>query len=403
MEWIVDFDNNLMYTQRCRFKLGGEGMFEQTKRLCQHFLKMGIPGFDLIVYKDGQCIFRHMGGYADREKQIPMQGTEKFHIYSCSKLITCVAAMQLWEQGKFSLDHPLSNYLPAFKEMTVKVEDGIRKAKNPIRIHHLFEMTAGMNYNLKTPALSEYYGDGNNPCPTVELVNLLAKTPLEFEPGEGWKYSLCHDVLAALVETISGQKFECYAKEHIFDPLGMTHSDFLHPMEDWEGFARQYRYDATTGKINLWWKNTYRPVKAYASGGAGCVSTVEDYIKFLEALRIGNIILKKTTIAMMAKDRLTEQQRAMYTYGTDGIGYGLGMRAPRQKPNHTEFGWAGAAGAYASVDPVNQITFFYAQHVIRPPNRPLRPWLYRTIRADLLGETVQVPIETEDDNPNLTY
>ena len=79
-------------------------MFKQTKALCQHFLDIGIPGFDLIVYKDGQCILRHMGGYADPVKKIPMQGKEKFHIYSCSKLITCVAAMQLWEKGKFSLD-----------------------------------------------------------------------------------------------------------------------------------------------------------------------------------------------------------------------------------------------------------------------------------------------------------
>ena len=68
-------------------------MFEQTKALCQHFLELGIPGFDLIVYKDGECIFRHMGGYADPDQKIPMSGKEKYHIYSCSKLITCVAAM----------------------------------------------------------------------------------------------------------------------------------------------------------------------------------------------------------------------------------------------------------------------------------------------------------------------
>ena len=79
-------------------------MFEQTKALCQYFLDRGIPGFDLIVYKDGQCVLRHMGGYADRDNKIPMQGKEKYHIYSCSKLFTCVAAMQLWEKGMFSLE-----------------------------------------------------------------------------------------------------------------------------------------------------------------------------------------------------------------------------------------------------------------------------------------------------------
>lgn len=378
-------------------------MFAQTKALCQHFLEMGIPGFDLIVYKDGQCILRHMGGYADPENKIPMQGKEKYHIYSCSKLFTCVAAMQLWEQGKFSLEDDVADYLPAFREMTVKTETGIEKAKNPIKIHQLFSMTAGLNYDLQTPALQAYYAACDHRCPTVETVNEIAKTPLEFEPGTGWKYSLCHDVLAALVEVLSGQKFEDYAKEHIFDPLGMVHTDFLHPMEDWDGFAKMFRYSPINKTFTPTWKNTYRPGKEYASGGAGCVSTVEDYIKFLEALRIGDVILKKQTIAMMATDRLTEPQRAMYTYGTPAIGYGLGMRTPRNDPKRTEFGWAGAAGAFASVDPVNNITFYYAQHVVSAPNRPLRPWIYDAIRADLFGEKVRFPYDEEDKDPSLTY
>ena len=378
-------------------------MFEQTKALCRHFLKVGIPGFDLIVYKDGKCVLRHMGGYADRENRVPMQGKEKYHIYSCSKLLTCVAAMQLWEQGKFSLEDDLADYLPAFREMTVKTETGIAKAKNPIKIHHLFGMTAGLNYNMQTPALQAYYEACNRRCPTVELVNELAKAPLEFEPGTGWRYSLCHDVLAALVEVLSGEKFENYVKAHIFDPLGMEHSDFLHPVEDWNGFARQYCYNAVTGAFEPWWTNDCRPGKECASGGAGCVSTVEDYIKFLEALRVGDVILKKETVAMMAADRLTEQQRRMYTYDKFVNGYGLGLRTPRLDPSWTDFGWGGAAGAYASVDPVNNVTFYYAQHVLSSPVRALRPWLYRTIRADLLGETVQVPITQEDDNPSLTY
>ncbi len=378
-------------------------MFEQTKALCNHFLKLGIPGFDLIVYKDGECVLRHMGGYADPDKKLPIQGKEKYHIYSCSKLFTCVAAMQLWEKGKFSLEDKLSDYLPAFGEMTVKTENGIQKAKNPIRIHHLFQMTSGMNYDMQTPALKEYYQLPGNTCPTVETVNQLAKTPLEFEPGEGWRYSLSHDVLAALVEVLSGEKFECYVKKNIFDPLGMTHSDFVHPVEDWEGFARQYRYNSETGEFQPWWKNSYRPGREYASGGAGCVSTVEDYIKFLEALRIGDVILKKETIAMMAVDRLTEQQREMYTYSTPGIGYGLGMRTPRNDPERTEFGWGGAAGAFASVDVVNNITIYYAQHVLLSPNRHLRPWIYNAVRADLMGKKIKTPIDETDDNPELTY
>ena len=378
-------------------------MFEQTKALCQKFLEMGVPCFDLVVYKDGKCVLRHMGGYADPDKKLPMTGKEKYHIYSCSKLLTCVAAMQLWEKGVFSLEDDLADYLPAFREMTVKTETGIEKAKKLIKIHHLFEMTAGLNYNLQTPELKSYYAACGESCPTVETVAQIAKTPLEFEPGESWLYSLCHDVLAALVEVLSGQKFEIYVKEHIFDPLGMENSDFLHPMEDWNGFARQYRYDATPGTFEPWWKNIYRPGREYASGGAGCVSTVEDYIKFLEALRTGNVILKKETIAMMTIDRLTEEQRAEYIASSDSTGYGLGMRTPRQDPKWTEFGWGGAAGAFASVDPVNQITIYYAQHVLLSPNNSLRAWIYHAVRADLFGEKVHIPNVELNYDPRITY
>ena len=371
-------------------------MFAQTKALCQHILNMGVPCFDLIVYKDGECVLRHMGGYADPDKKIPLNGKEKYHIYSCSKLLTCVAAMQLWENGMFSLDDELAKYMPAFGEMTVKTENGIEKTKNPIKIVHLFEMSSGITGELQTPALQAYYKECGHRCPTVEMANQIAKTPLAFEPGTDWLYGLSHDVLAALVEVLSGQKFEDYVKEHIFDPLGMENSDFLHPVEDWDGFARQYQYIAETGEYEPWWQNIFRTGTEYASGGAGCVSTVEDYIKFLEALRIGDVILKKETLKMMYTDRLSEHQRSHYFFSTPSVGYGLGMRALRDDPNHTEFGWAGAAGAFASVDPVNNISIYYSQHVFNPPTRPLRPWIYKAVRADLLGEKIQLPIPTED-------
>lgn len=366
-------------------------MFEQTKALCQKFLEMGVPAFDLIVYKDGQCVLRHMGGHSDLEKKVPLTGKEKYYIYSCSKLITCAAAMQLWEKGLFSLEDDLADYMPAFREMTVKTEDGIRKAKNSIKIKDLFQMTSGMNYDLNTPAMEEYKKIPGNLCPTVETVNILAKTPLEYEPGEGWKYSLAHDVLAALVEVISGERFEDYVKNHIFDPLGMTNSTFLYTKDTWEDFVQHYKYNKESGEYVPIWGNFALFGPAYASGGAGCVSTVEDYIKFLEALRSGDIILKKETIALMATDRLVGKQKEMF-HGSDyPMGYGLGMRTPRLDPTRTEFGWGGAAGAYASVDPVNNMSIFYVQHVLESPNRSLRQWIYRSARADLLGETVKIP------------
>lgn len=376
-------------------------MFTQTKKLCDHFIKMGIPGLDLMVCKDGEPVFRYMAGYADPDTKTPISGKEKYHIYSCSKLFTCVAAMQLWEKDLFSLDDPISKYIPAFKEMTVKTPDGIKKAEKPILIHHLFEMTSGLSYALYTPELKEFYKTST--CPTLELVQEFAKRPLEFEPGERWLYSLSHDVLAALVEVLSGQKFEVYVKEHIFDPLGMTNSDFLHPMDDWTGFARQYIFREETKEFEPWWSVTYRPGPDYASGGAGCVSTVEDYIKFLEALRIGDIILKTETIDMMAVNRLNEQQLSTCTQNANGMGYGLGMRTPRTNPHRTDFGWGGAAGAFCAVDKIHGLSIYYAQHVLTSPNNSLRGWLYRAIVGDLKGESVDIPIPKEPNDPTITY
>ena len=379
-------------------------MFEQTKALCDHFLDMGIPGFDLIVYKDGECILRYMGGYADPENKIPMKGKEKYHIYSCSKFITCVAAMQLWEKGLFSLEDNLSDYLPAFSEMTVNTEDGgVRKAKNPIKVKHLFEMSAGMGYAMHAPVLEEYYAIPGNNCPTVETINMFAKVPLEYEPGEGWKYSFAHDVLGALVEVVSGERFECYVKKNIFDPLGMEHSSFLHPLEDWEEFAKQFQYDAQTGEyvpVRRFWCHLG---KEFAGGGGGCVSTVEDYIKFLEAMRIGDVILKKETIALMATDRLNDFQHSIFNRWLPGLGYGLGVRTPYNDNISTDFGWMGAAGAYAAVDPVNNMTFYYAQHVLKSPNRHLRRWIYYALLADMRGEKIDIPFGTRDESPGLTF
>ena len=357
-------------------------MFEKTKALCDSFLDMGVPGFDLIVYKDGQCILRYMGGYSDLERQIPINGSEKYNIYSCSKPITVTAAMQLWERGLFSLEDKLSDYMPEFETMTVKTEDGIVPAKNPIRIHHLFEMTAGFSYALRSPQLELLRQQTNGICPTREVARSLAKEPLLFEPGDRYNYSLCHDVLAALVEVLSGQLFADYVREHIFEPLGMENSDFLLPMERIEEVSPQYFFDAALGKAVPRSKvPVYRIGTQHASGGAGCVSTVEDYIKFLEALRTGEKLLKRDTIRLMTTDRLSAHQKR--TYASTTHGYGLGMRAPMDGYPRRDYGWGGAAGAFLAVDEVNGITLYYSQHLLSSPNQGVRGQTYTMVLKDL--------------------
>ncbi len=360
-------------------------MFENTQKFCDSFLEMGVPGFDLAVYKGGECVLRYMNGYSDLENKVKMTGKERYNIYSCSKVITCTAALQLWEKGLFSLEDKISDYMPEFEEMTVSTESGIKKANNPILIKHLFEMTAGFSYDCYSPQLNKAITETDGGCPTRETMKYLAKEPLLFEPGDRWEYSLCHDVLAALVEVVSGEKFETYVKKNIFDVVGMHDSTFMLPETEIETIVPQYRFK--DGKA----VNIGKPIvnfkigSAYASGGAGGISTVDNYISFLEGLRTHKL-LKPETLKLMMTDRLSDHQKRTY-WTKDTHGYGLGVRCPKGNKKYIDFGWGGAACAYLAVDTENEISIFFGCHLHSSPVQGLRSMLYRFIRAELIDNS----------------
>ncbi len=337
-------------------------MFQKLTDKLDEFLEFGIPFYDCIVMKDGECVYRHGDGYTDAAKTVTVTGKEKYNIYSCSKLITCVAALQLWEKGLFSLDDKLSDYMPEFENMTVKKDGEIVPAKNPILVRHLFTMTAGFSYNLESPQILLCREETKGECPTRELIRYLAKEPLQFEPGEKWLYSLCHDILAALIEVLTGMTFGEYVKKNIFAPLGMNNSTFLLPDDRLDEVINQYVYSAEKGVVERDKHIPYKLGSKYESGGAGCISTVDDYIKLLEAVRIGDVILKKETIDMMATNELTEEQMKTYGWGY-AYGFGLGQRCPNGG-ERTDFGWGGAAGAYYMINREKGITAFYATHIL---------------------------------------
>ena len=358
-------------------------MFENLNRICDICLKSGLHGYDLVVYKDGECIYRKFDGLSDIENNIPMNGKEKYNIYSCSKPITCTAALQLWEKGKFSLEDKLCDYMPEFAEMTVKTKDGIKKAQKPILIKHLFEMTAGFSYDVSSPSLMKCREETNGKCPTREAMKYLAKEPLLFEPGERWEYSLCHDVLAALVEVVSGERFELYVKKNIFDKLGMKDSTFILSDSELDTITPQYRYvDGTHKNVG---KNivAYKIGSEYASGGAGCISTVDDYIKFLEGLRTG-VLLKTETVKLMTTPRLNEQQRKTF-WSDENYGYGLGVRCDKGVEGYSDFGWGGAAGAFLAIDEKTGLSLYFGTHLLSSPAQGIRGELCRVACAELTG------------------
>ncbi|MBQ7107392.1 MAG: beta-lactamase family protein [Clostridia bacterium] len=356
-------------------------MLDNVVKRMQEFIDMGVPGCEILVYKDGKQIFRHSEGYVDRDKKIPFSGKERYNIYSCSKLITCVAALQLWEKGLFKLEDKLSDYIPEFENMTVKTEQGIVKAEKPILITHLFEMTAGFSYDVNSPSLQQLRIDTDGKCPTVEAIKYLAKEPLLFEPGTRWNYSLCHDVLAALVEIVSGVRFSDYVQKNIFDPLNMQESSFCFPESERVTLAAQYQWHNDIKEaVYCGPENLYNLGREYESGGAGCVSTVDDYMKFLEGLRVGKL-LKNETVDLMATNRLDENQ--IKSYWPAHHGYGLGVRCKHPDRDRDDFGWGGAAGAYLAIDKSRNLSIYYAQHMLSSPNSLMREELYKWVIDDL--------------------
>ena len=371
-------------------------MFELTKDLCERFIAQGVPGIDLMVMQHGKEILRYQTGYSDLANKTPITGKERYNIFSCSKPITCVAAMQLWEKGLFSLDDPLYKYMPEYEHMTVRNEDGtIVPAENPIYIHNLFSMTAGFNYDLFSPSMKQLVKDTDGRCPTREVARYLAREPLSYQPGDRYQYSLAHDVLAALLEVITGQKFEAYVKEHIFDPLGMKDSNFLLPMGDYVNLPPLYLGQDGPIPHPKGQKPMYRLGSEHASGGAGCVSTVEDYMKFLEAVREGERLLKRSTIDLMTTDRLTDHQKR--TFPSRAIyGYGLGMRCPKENGSRVDFGWGGAAGTHLAVDIPHGISLYHSQHMVLSPNHNTRARVYLAVLDDLYGTDLLAQAEKAD-------
>ena len=355
-------------------------------KLVDEFVSLGIPSIDIRVLHHGKEIYRRMEGYSDVGKTKPINGHERYNLYSCTKPVTVTTAMTLWEKGKFGLDDKLSDYLPEFSEMTVNDAGTLRPASRAITIRDLFTMSAGLTYNLGSGNLSLAKKNTDGRCPTRETMKYLARDPLAFDPGEKYNYSLCHDVIAALIEVISGEKFGDYARKTIFEPLGMENSTFLPTDDEIAQLCAQYSYDTNTKIFNpISGRNCFRLGSEYESGGAGLTTTADDYLKFLEGWRTGKL-LKPETLKLMATNELDEKRIKYYPLTQYGYGYGLGLRCEYNNSGSSDFGWGGAAGAYLACDLKYDFTLFHVQHVMNSPNQPLRNYLTSAIRKDLDGE-----------------
>ena len=367
--------------------------FTPLKEFMDHLTAWRIPGNSIRVSIDDKEVFTYQSGYADVETKEPMTTKHLVNLYSCSKPATVTAALQLYEQGKIKLDDPLYAYIPEYRQM--HLENG-SVAKNPITLRHLFTMTSGLTYNKETPAFDKARELTGGKMDTLTVIRCLAEDPLSFEPGTKWQYSLSHDVLAAVVEVVSGEKFRDYVKENIFDPLGMENCVY-HNEALQDQVASKYRFvDGVEGtlvekqagessreggyiqKENKESTHIFGP--EYDSGGSGITASVAEYSKFCDALANGGKgILKPETIDLMRTNQIANVDRSRFNWPQlQHYGYGLGVRTLLEVPkdgngNIGEFGWGGAAGASLWIDPEYKLSVCYAHHMLNPQEDYYQP------------------------------
>ena len=338
-----------------------------------------IPACDAIIVKDGETIYRHSAGFSDLTKMKKVSPDDIYSIYSSTKISTTTAAMRLIEDGKLNLDDPVAKYLPAYENLTVKEADGtVRPAETVMTVRHLMSMQGGLDYDMQRGDVLKLIEEKGENVGTVEVVSAFPAGPLVFDPGTHFQYSLCHDVLAAVIEVASGMRYSDYLNEVIFKPLGMKNTTF-HPTE--EQMARMSRLyaknDAQDQLIDQGLMRTAYPSENYESGGGGLLSTVDDYIELAYALankgtaRNGYQVLKPETVELYRTRQLGEDSQADFLNGFSqmkGYTYCLGVRRFIDNAGSTcacgHFGWDGAAGFYVLSDPDNNMAFVYAQNVL---------------------------------------
>ena len=348
----------------------------------QGFIERGqIAGAEAIVFKDGQEVYYGSFGFADREAKRAMSRDALIQIYSMSKPVTGVALMQLYEQGLFQLDDPLSKYLPEYAKMKVYVgEDAkgkpiLEDARRQITVRDITRHTAGFGAAGK-PGLEKMIKAAN---PTdwkytlTEMSQRLAKLPLGYQPGEKWLYSAAVDVQARLVEKLSGVPYEQYAKEHVLGPLGMSETSFyVEPARQGRRAAEYQLSEAgvltrTPDEEAFGFSSKQWPMDP---GGFGWTSTIDDYSKFARMLLGegefgGARVLKPETVRLMATNHLDDSITDRSWLPNKGqVGFGIDfavrLRPPvddKENPGEVgEFFWDGRDSTLFWVDPKSHLT-----------------------------------------------
>ncbi len=365
-----------------------------------------MAGCSMELLRGGESLLRLACGCADLEKRTPVTYDSIFRLYSQTKPVTAVAAAMLMERGQLDAGSWVSDFLPGFKNPRVFVSPTeTRPAKRNVTVADLFNMTAGLSYPGGMDAEAAYaklFSDDQEEMKrgggltTVELANEIGKLPLAFDPGSAYKYSTCADVLGAVVELVDGRPFGRFLKEELFDPLGMKDTAFYVPTEKQSRLVTCYK--RTDGGLRVFDSlhlcvGDYSRPPRFESGGAGLVSTLNDYAKFASMLLGGGSLngvryLSPRTVEWLTApfipdfmiDTLWDNQRG-YSYAklmrvcvAPGKSVGLARRG--------EYGWDGWLGTYFANFPEENLTLLFCQNTTDAGTSPL----VRKIRNLILSE-----------------
>ncbi len=361
--------------------------FSRIEKLLSSYVdSLKLPGINVLVSKNDEIIYSKSFGYADIESKKLLNANNLYRIASMTKLVTAVGILILNEDGYLHLEDPVSYYLPEFKNMNVVVPDSvdennkiikyhIEPAKNEITILHLLTHTSGLTYEMvESKPVSKLYlvknidsGVRPNEITSKESTKKIASTPLLFEPGKRWEYSLSYDVLGYLIERVSGQSMEDFMKKRIFTPLKMSDTFFIVPQNKLNRLARLYtieenkliKVNGTIAIGTFTFSNDFQnPGKRkYHSGGGGLISSINDYYKFLKMLmnygQLGDVkILNRKSVEIITSTQAPEIDIGMEGYRT---GFGVAVRTESGNTSIGEYTWGGLFFTRFFVDPKEEL------------------------------------------------
>lgn len=373
-----------------------------------------MPCAQFVLARDGEVVHQSVLGQQDPERGVKLAEDSVYRLYSMTKPVACVALLTLVEEGLIALDDPVAKHIPEWANLGVFAA-GVgpwltTPTARPMQVVDLMRHTSGLTYGFQNRTnvdaayrklkLENMHGEHD----LEAMIQMLAKLPLEFSPGEAWNYSVSTDVLGVLVERISGRPFQDFLAERIFAPLGMSETGFSVRPDQADRFTACY---APTPQGGLTLQDdpatsAYHRTPNFHSGGGGLVSTADDYMQFCRMLVNrgelgGHRLVAPATLRLMASNHLpggqdlTMLSRSLFSEATNaGVGFGLGFAVTFDPvramltSSPGEYYWGGAASTAFWIDPVKDIAVVFLTQLMGSSTYPIRRELRTLVYSALM-------------------